>query len=73
MYLSNDGLSGVTADEVRMATSEEPAKPEVKVVVEDPAAKVKRLSGLLRERLTEELATKGKLGVLQAWLQTPPE
>jgi hypothetical protein len=56
-----------------METPAEPAKPEIKAVVEEPAAKVKRLSGLLRERLTEELATKGKLGVLQAWLQTPPE
>jgi hypothetical protein len=56
-----------------METPEQPAKPEIKVVAEEPAAKVKRLSGLLRARLTEELATNGKLGVLQAWLQAPPE
>jgi hypothetical protein len=71
LYLHNDSLSGESADKDKMETPKEPAKPEVKVAVEDPAAKVKRLSGLLRERLTEELATKGKLGVLQAWLQSP--
>ena len=64
---------GESADKTRMETPEQPAKPEIKVVAEEPAAKVKRLSGLLRARLTEELATNGKLGVLQAWLQAPPE
>jgi len=43
--------------------------PETKALPEDPAARVKRLTELLRARLTQELSAEGGSSAIKAWLQ----
>jgi hypothetical protein len=45
-------------------------KPQLKAQPEDQAARVKRLTELLRTRLRQELAQTGGSGALEFWLRS---
>ena len=42
---------------------------ETKAIPEDPTARVKRLTEMLRARLTQELSTEGGTSAIKAWSQ----